>query len=356
LNGGYAATCTAQKAAVPAPPPPGPMVNGLCGSANGVPDVSPPAHSLCAAGTVTPLSGEGPWNWNCLGENGGMTVSCTAPLQPPAPVVGACGGASGVPTLVAPQSGLCAAGIASAVSGAGPWTWSCSGINGGGAVGCVGPLAESGGTGSLPSPVTPSGVASLPQQIAPPMPIEGGGLVTPQLPAGPLPPLESGSLPPPPGAALEPVPQSAPGLPSDANPLLPPPIRDNNPPPRALRPPAINSQGQMIPGNHFVIPAELSSLPFATGSENIGRDDLPTLHKLVQLLRNHGGVRVTLTAYAALGQSTSPRDARRLSLARALAVRDYLTAKGISSARINVRAMGANVESGDMDRVDISAN
>ncbi|MDD5587237.1 MAG: hypothetical protein PHY92_09870 [Alphaproteobacteria bacterium] len=45
-----------------------------------------------------------------------------------------------------------------------------------------------------------------------------------------------------------------------------------------------------------------------------------------------------------------------MSLARALAVRDYLTNKGISSGRIDVRALGANVPSGDMDRVDVKVN
>ena len=141
LNGGIASSCSAQKNAIAAPPPPGPAVNGLCGNANGVAAVGQPEDGLCSTGTATGISGNGPWNWNCIGENGGMTVSCTAPLQPPAPITGVCGGASGVATLTTPRSGLCSAGISSAVSGKGPWTWSCSGTNGGGAVACVAPLA-----------------------------------------------------------------------------------------------------------------------------------------------------------------------------------------------------------------------
>ena len=58
-------------------------------------------------------------------------------------------------------------------------------------------------------------------------------------------------------------------------------------------------------------------------------------------------MRITLTAYADTANNTSAREARRLSLSRALTIRDYLTAKGISSGRIDVRALGANVPSGD---------
>lgn len=102
------------------------------------------------------------------------------------------GGASGVPTLTIPKSGLCSAGISSAVSGKGPWTWSCSGTNGGGAVSCVAPLAGSSAAASgLPSIVTPSlsaGDAPVPRAAL-------VGLVTPQLPSGPLPALKPGELP-----------------------------------------------------------------------------------------------------------------------------------------------------------------
>jgi outer membrane protein OmpA-like peptidoglycan-associated protein len=328
---------------------------------------------------VTPISGNGPWNWSCIGVNGGMTVSCTAPLQPPAPIVGVCGSATGVPTLTTPQSGLCAAGISSAVTGRGPWTWSCSGTNGGGAVACVAPLAESGGTGSLPSFVTPSASEAPTPLAAPQSQVQNRGLVTPQLPSGPLPPIRNGgSMPPMPKAKpFAPLPQPTevppplpstvieqesqapaepPDLPLDTKPLTPPPIRDTIQPTPALKPPAIDDQGAVIPGNHFVLQPELSSVSFDTGSENISPDALSTLDKLASTLQGNGNVRVTLTAYAATGSHTTPRDARRLSLARALAIRDYLTSKGVASSRIDVRALGANVPSGDADRVDIKAN
>jgi outer membrane protein OmpA-like peptidoglycan-associated protein len=369
-NGGVAASCTARREVPSAPPPPAQAVNGLCGAANGVAGVDQPREGLCSAGTVTAVSGDGPWNWNCLGQNGGMTVSCTAPLMPPAPVTGECGGASGQPTLTTPQSGLCAAGISSAVSGQGPWTWSCSGTNGGGAVGCVAPLATSGG-GPLPSIVTPA--RSVPGQT--PLPAKpAAALVTPKLPTGPLPPLETGSMPPskpfPPApegqsapsetaADVSPVmnpPSAAPQLPVDTSPLEPPPVRDTLQPSPALKPPAIDGEGKVVPGNRFVLADDLSTMPFVHGTENIGNDETPVLDRLVAVLKAHSDVRITLTAYAGLDPNSSPRDARRLSLARALAIRDYLTAKGVASGRIDVRALGANVVTGEADRVDIRAN
>lgn len=375
-NGGAAASCETERTVPAAPPPPPPSVDGLCGPSNGVAASGQPQDGLCSSGTATQISGDGPWNWNCLGINGGMTVSCTAPLQPPAPVTGACGGASGVPTLTIPKSGLCGAGISSAVSGRGPWTWSCSGTNGGGAVACVAPLAGSGGsTEPLPSLVTPSDAPAAAPAPAPKKSKakQHGALTTPKLPEGSsLPPIEAGAAPslqpskqweeaptgaaPPPfsvsGEAVENAPQAAPDLPSDVTPLAPPPIRDSIGTSAALKAPLDEAS---IPGNHFVLDKDISSIAFKRGSENIDPDALPQLNKLVSALQSHGGVRVTLTAYAD-SNGTTPRDARRLSLARALAVRDYLTAKGVSSGRIDVRALGANVPSGDPDRIDVGTN
>ncbi|MDX2028401.1 MAG: OmpA family protein [Alphaproteobacteria bacterium] len=371
LNGGAATSCSAQKDVPPAPPPPGPSVNGLCGNANGVAALVQPMDDLCTGGTATAVSGQGPWNWNCLGENGGMSVSCTAPLQPPAPITGVCGSASGVPTLTTPRSALCSAGIASAVNGRGPWTWSCSGTNGGGAVACVAPLAGGTSGGPLPSLVSTPAEAPAPQ-AAPTPSVSGGALTTPRLPTGPLPPLETGTMPqlkpskpfaaPPEPSALPPVP--APGespmapataadLPAGTTPLAAPMLRDTAETSSGLK---ATGGRPLIPGNHFTLDPSISTFSFTRGSDNIGNKAVPNLDKLASVLNANGDVRVTLTAYADVGTSTSPRDARRLSLSRALAVRDFLTAKGISSARIDVRALGANVPSGDPDRVDVKVN
>jgi outer membrane protein OmpA-like peptidoglycan-associated protein len=65
-----------------------------------------------------------------------------------------------------------------------------------------------------------------------------------------------------------------------------------------------------------------------------------------------GAARVQLEAYGgAPGDKSS--DARRLSLKRALAVRQLLIDDGVPSSRIDVRAMGGVDDKGPVDRVDV---
>jgi len=372
LNGGIASTCRANKLLPKAPPPPGPYVNGLCGSANGVPHNEAPHEGLCSTGTVTALAGEGPWTWNCLGHNGGMTVSCVAPLTPPDPIIGACGAASGVPTLTTPKGALCSAGITSAVSGNGPWTWSCSGTNGGGAVSCVAPVAGKGSAGAVPSLSTPSLKGEAPSPSASPV-----GLVTPTLPSGQMAPLKSDTLSN--RKSSKPVaskkktkaseetavassagtlqaPDEAPLLPDGMQALNPPPIRDRLQPTSGLKPPVIDNEGKPIPGARLALEPEISTIGFSSGSDQLDKDSVAVLEKLAVIMRSHSDSRITLVAYASTSIDRAPREARRLSLNRALAIRDFLVAKGIPSGRVDVRPMGANVPSGDMDRVDIRVN
>ncbi|NTU76510.1 MAG: OmpA family protein [Alphaproteobacteria bacterium] len=368
LNGGIASTCSSAKGMPKAPPPPGDVVNGICGASNGVAASRKPVENLCTSGTVTPISGSGPWNWSCLGGNGGMTVSCTAPLMPPDPIVGACGTANGVSTLTAPKGGLCSAGISSAVSGKGPWTWSCSGTNGGGAVSCVAPMTGKGG-GPLPSMVTPSAQSSdeAPAPLAAP-----SGLVTPRLPTGPLKPLSKGEVPKitpskpleilseasaaPPIPALQEtdqIPVTSPELPQGTKSLTPPSMRRLSGASSETQPSLTDAAA--IAGGKLALDPDISILNFSRGSEKIEKSAIQSLDKLASLMQTHGASRILLVAYAD-NSNITPREARRLSLARALAVRDYLVGKGITSDRVSVRALGANVPSGDMDRVDIKVN
>lgn len=53
-------------------------VNGVCGSSNGAALSSAPATNLCSAGTPSAVTGSGPWKWSCAGSNGGTTSSCSA--------------------------------------------------------------------------------------------------------------------------------------------------------------------------------------------------------------------------------------------------------------------------------------
>ena len=50
---------------------------GQCGPANGVAATSAPTSGLCSAGTATAVSGSGPWTWSCDGINNGTTASCS---------------------------------------------------------------------------------------------------------------------------------------------------------------------------------------------------------------------------------------------------------------------------------------
>lgn len=60
-----------------APPP----VNGACGTANGGSFVKVPTTNLCSSGTATAVSGNGPWTWSCKGLNGGTTAYCSAKIR-----------------------------------------------------------------------------------------------------------------------------------------------------------------------------------------------------------------------------------------------------------------------------------
>jgi len=132
--------------------PPNPPVNGTCGGANGQTLGNAPASDLCYVGTASAVSGSGPWYWSCSGSNGGSTASCSANLQPATPINGSCGGANGQTLDNAPSSGLCSLGTASSVSGFGPWYWSCSGSNGGSTASCSASLIPSGGGGGGQDP------------------------------------------------------------------------------------------------------------------------------------------------------------------------------------------------------------
>lgn len=101
---------------------------------------APSGGDLCNAGSASTVSGTGPWSWTCAGANGGSNASCSATLcgGPPA-VDAACGPAAGqyFSTASAVNStGLCNPGTSPNVSGSGPWNWTCTGENGGANVSC----------------------------------------------------------------------------------------------------------------------------------------------------------------------------------------------------------------------------
>jgi hypothetical protein len=57
-----------------------PGISGECGSDDGQTLTSAPAN-LCTTGTASAVSGNGPWSWSCAGSNGGATANCSAAVQ-----------------------------------------------------------------------------------------------------------------------------------------------------------------------------------------------------------------------------------------------------------------------------------
>jgi outer membrane protein OmpA-like peptidoglycan-associated protein len=203
----------------------------------------------------------------------------------------------------------------------------------------------------------------------------GRSLVTPQLPTGPLPALKSGELPklksskdisPIPDTFVIPsekvsdvsakAPEQAPVLPEDEKPLQVPEIREMIKSLEGLDPPVLDSDGKIVESNPISLKPEVSMISFRRGSDKLDRDAIERLEKVARILKVYQAQRITLMAYSAVDGKIAPREARRISLNRAMAIRDFFTSKGILSTRIDMRPMGGNVPSGDMDRVDIRVN
>ncbi len=55
-------------------------INGQCGSVSGqiYTSLSSSASGLCTVGTMSGFSGTGPWSWSCSGNNGGIAATCSA--------------------------------------------------------------------------------------------------------------------------------------------------------------------------------------------------------------------------------------------------------------------------------------
>ena len=81
-------------------------------------------------------------------------------------------------------------------------------------------------------------------------------------------------------------------------------------------------------------------------------DDVKTIATTLNSALDAGAARVELEAYGGpKGDKSS--DARRLSLRRALAVRQLLIDNGVPAERIDVKALGGADDSGTPDRVDV---
>lgn len=97
----------------------------------------------------------------------------------------------------------------------------------------------------------------------------------------------------------------------------------------------------------------LTTIDFAPKATDLPAGAKPMLDKVAGELVANNELRVELIAHAS-GTADQSMEARRVSLARAIAVRAYLIDKGVGSLRMDVRALGNRSDEGPAtDQVDV---
>lgn len=162
------------------------------------------------------------------------------------------------------------------------------------------------------------------------------------------------TMPPPASASATPSPPAAPpaNLPTTVPPVValapvapPQPAAEPGPPPTPPVSPTAASAA--TPSGQGL------RVTFGAGQSDLSPSSAAAIQDLVKATPAGDGTSYNVIAYAA-GTPADPSTARRLSLARALAVRTALMAGGISSSRIYVRALGAEAGDKTPDRVDVA--
>ncbi|MEI6825611.1 MAG: hypothetical protein WCK54_08480, partial [Desulfuromonadales bacterium] len=134
---------------------------------------TPPVASGTFSQTLT-FPAEGTWPIVVTASDEvGNTTSATRNIIYAVPVNGSCGASNGGAMTAAPTLNLCSTGKASAVSGSGPWTWSCVGVNGGATAFCAASItsyaitATAGAGGSISGPASVNYGGSAAYSITP---------------------------------------------------------------------------------------------------------------------------------------------------------------------------------------------
>lgn len=191
-----------------------------------------------------------------------------------------------------------------------------------------------------PPPVKAPPRLTLPQPLeAPPPPILTEG------PAQPAPRSTTAKTQPPATAPAQPQQPAAQATPAAPAPVTPAPVTPRTdtaalPPPPEAAPPAAS-----LP------PSSVLSLVFAADATNLPDAADAVVDRIVERLRASDTARLQLRSYAS-GTPDTAREARQRALARALALRERLTAFGIRSTRVDVRALGLDEGGGVPDRID----
>ena len=109
-------------------------------------------------------------------------------------------------------------------------------------------------------------------------------------------------------------------------------------------PPVVATEDALAPGGIRLL--------FKPGSAELPAASASLLHDLVDTLGRTPQTRFRLLAYAS-GDKENPVPARRLSLQRALKVREALAGEGIANARVDVLPLGLTAAAPPLDRVDL---
>lgn len=222
----------------------------------------------------------------------------------------------------------------------------------------VAPLAAAPTTTPAPTPDTT--VAVAPPPPAPPKPHK----------PKPTPTRVAAATPPPaatPPATTTPAPTAGiDALPEDsASRLLgglsgpaPAPAKPAKPP---VKPPTRTASATPPPANTTPPPsldaglAMQASVPFAAGASSPDSTNINAVHALAASLKSSLGSATSRVQLQAFGGPKGDKgsDSRRLSLKRALVIRELLIEDGVPSEKIDVRAMGGIDDNGAPDRVDV---
>ena len=199
-----------------------------------------------------------------------------------------------------------------------------------------------------PEPLAPESLASKSPAPNPPAP-------NPSAPEPPAPAEEAAAEPAGDTARGAPPPPSEDSVAEDGGALLAPP--EPAPPAKAetriaALPPAETRTAALPPASATAGPEGGKRLIFAEGTADLDEAAKQVLRAAAETLKTDQNARVQLLAYAGSDDDSASR-ARRLSLSRALAVRQFLIKEGVRSTRMDVRALGSKFEDGPADRVDI---
>jgi outer membrane protein OmpA-like peptidoglycan-associated protein len=138
------------------------------------------------------------------------------------------------------------------------------------------------------------------------------------------------------------TPIAPPALPAGSAP--PPPVSDTAATAASLAPPDRTTSGPATSGLR---------LSFAPDQSDLSADGFASIKQMTQATPPGDATTFNVFAYAP-GKPDDPSTARRVSLSRAMAVRNALVADGVPSARIFVRALGEQFGDGPPDRVDLN--